>query len=124
MQRHSVLSPTPSSRVEVVWVVLNPASYLYFSPDRKGPHCAESNSYKCKLPPSLYLSSSTRANPPFPPLKDGFENLHSALASYPPLPTQSPKWYFERFQGRRVHFIHGANDRGVGDDRPQAFAQG
>uniref|UniRef100_V5EQH2 Uncharacterized protein n=1 Tax=Kalmanozyma brasiliensis (strain GHG001) TaxID=1365824 RepID=V5EQH2_KALBG len=84
VHRYSILSspilPAAKRDLKVEYVVMNAASYLYFSGEREGP----------------------------------------------PAPTQQdPHWYLSRMlQERQIHFVNGATDRGTGDDRPEAMAQG
>ena len=57
---------------------------------------------------------------------DGFERLSSKLSCYPGLEDRyDPRYFFCRMMRQRtVRFLNGNADRGVGDDRPEAMAQG
>lgn len=57
---------------------------------------------------------------------DGFEDLSRQLSHYlrPEDPT-TPDFYMQRLvYDRKVAFVHGSKDRGAGDERPEAMAQG
>ncbi|CDU24344.1 uncharacterized protein SPSC_03415 [Sporisorium scitamineum] len=97
------LSPQELRAVRMEFVVMNPASYVYFNSDRSGPPALEANVYKY-----------------------GFEKLNSKLPTYRGIRNdQDAQFYLNRMLcERHIHFLHGEEDRGVGDDRPEAMAQG
>ncbi|KAJ9475858.1 hypothetical protein PHBOTO_005921 [Pseudozyma hubeiensis] len=97
------LSPQQRECVSVKFVVMNPASYLYFDSHRSGPPAPGMNVYKY-----------------------GFQELLTKIPSYPSLQErQDPHFYLARMlRERTIHLIHGEADLGVGDDRPEAMAQG
>lgn len=59
---------------------------------------------------------------------DGFDKLQEHLHDYPGVgqhPDRGPSFYLDRMLGqRKVHFFNGLSDKGTGDDRPPAMAQG
>lgn len=57
-----------------------------------------------------------------PPFSDGFDKISSAI-SYPSSRTPIQELH-KRYISRNVHHLQGLKDKGVGDDRPQALAQG
>ncbi|KIS66008.1 uncharacterized protein UMAG_11203 [Mycosarcoma maydis] len=108
VHRYSILGCPPLTwqqrqALVVEYVVMNPASYLYFTPERAGPPAAGMNVYKY-----------------------GLEDIGTKLSTYRGLPDhRDARFWLHRMLGeRRIHFVHGENDRGVGDDRPEAMAQG
>ncbi|CBQ71375.1 conserved hypothetical protein [Sporisorium reilianum SRZ2] len=108
VQRYSILgapplSPQQRQAVRVEYVVMNPASYLYFNAERPGAPAADANVYKY-----------------------GFNQLASKVSTYRGIEnSQDAQFYLDRMlRERTVAFLHGEADRGVGDDRPEAMAQG
>ncbi|SAM86228.1 uncharacterized protein UBRO_17002 [Ustilago bromivora] len=104
INRYCILSPsscTMREGVSVEYVIMNPASYLYFSAERKQVVAPQGNVYKY-----------------------GLQNLHSKLATYTPLlKLSTPEDYLRRFLQRKVHLIHGEKDQGLGDKSLEAMSQ-
>ncbi|SPO48721.1 uncharacterized protein PSANT_06412 [Moesziomyces antarcticus] len=97
VQRYSVLG---RPHTEITYVVMNPATFLYLTPERPGPACPDMDIYKY-----------------------GLEGVDSALSCYGAVGDRTMlarRWLSERV----VHFLHAEHDRGVGDERPPALAQG
>lgn len=55
--------------------------------------------------------------------KYGLAGIHVALAHYPSALVSTEQLRY-RVKKRNVHYMHGAKDNGVGDDRPSAQLQG
>ncbi|TKY87564.1 hypothetical protein EX895_003578 [Sporisorium graminicola] len=132
VHRYSVLGSPPLSPqqrlvLKLEYVVMNPASFLYFEPDRIGPPAAvgPTSRGKTKGGRAEILTVSVQhqnANN----YKYGFEKLDVKLPTYRGVQESTDvQFYLKRMLSERcVAFLHGEADRGVGDDRPEALAQG
>ncbi|KAN0062436.1 hypothetical protein ACQY0O_005324 [Thecaphora frezii] len=103
--RYSILGDAqtvPKSPASVSFVSMDPATYLYFTPERKGPSCAGMNDYKY-----------------------GFDKIQAAFPTYGSIKRMSQKDFQSRYLNKRsAHFVNGAKDKGTGDERCAAMAQG
>ncbi|CAD6912704.1 unnamed protein product [Tilletia controversa] len=114
VHRYSILSDLPlSSPVKLSFLIANPSTLLYTDGDRpRHKHDAS--------PPKL-IEGYNR-------YKYGLEGIHDKLGEYYEHLTTARaggKALWARFsKERRVHYVNGEDDRGVGDERPQAFVQG
>ncbi|KAK0565910.1 hypothetical protein OC861_003498 [Tilletia horrida] len=114
VHRYAVLSDLPvTSPVTVSFIVANPSTLLYLDGDRPR-HDPDSTSAKLVDGYNHY--------------KYGLEGIADMLGEYYrslSVAGVGGQLLWERFAlGRKVHYINGDLDHGIGDERPQAFAQG
>lgn len=80
---------------------------------------------QCEIPISyIVMNASTH----FYPINEynykyGLRGIEQSLFCYAPALVESQQLYF-RIKNQRVHYLQGAADRGIGDDRPEAMKQG
>lgn len=80
---------------------------------------------QCKVPISyVVMNASTHFYPTNQyNYKYGLGGIDSTLACYRPALVESQQ-LLQRIKSRRVHYLQGAADKGVGDDHKEAMKQG
>ncbi|KAK0526184.1 hypothetical protein OC842_005274 [Tilletia horrida] len=116
VHRYAILSDLPlSSPVKLSFIVANPSTFLYLDGDRPRPGSNDDD-------------DDAKHVEGYNHYKYGLEGIDDSLGEYFRLlgtAQQGGKALWRRFtQEREVHYIEGDRDHGVGDERPQAYAQG
>ncbi|KAL9931241.1 hypothetical protein V8E36_009918 [Tilletia maclaganii] len=123
VHRYATLSNLPlSSPVKLSFIISNPSTLLYLDTDRpRHKDSDDSDDHKKKNKHHHHAEG-------FNEYKYGLERVQFHLGEYYRRVVAhggGGRALWHRFvREREVHYVNGAADRGVGDERPAAFAQG